>query len=163
MTAQSGHISVSKSELPFFMLRGAQFNLLFLFFFLMWVCFSGRLCCSWAAPYISKHKAAAAGKIGPLRLCSNVNVWSFIWSSDVILMMEELLLWTAGLVRSKWVPRTRLLSRLSGSFHHSCDHVKSRSWSFLNICSSLLKRSWSVGWSSHPQPRAGAFYGFGLM
>lgn len=75
----------------------------FLIFFLIWVCFSGRLCCSYAAPYISKHKAATAGKIGPLRLCSNVNVWSFIWSSDVILMMEELLLWTAGLVRSEWV------------------------------------------------------------
>lgn len=47
-------------------------------------------------------QSSHSGEIGPLRLCSNVNVWSFIWSSDVILMMEELLLWTAGLVRSPW-------------------------------------------------------------
>lgn len=86
--------------------RRAHFNLLFCTLFLKkkFGCVSVVVpAVLKQTPYISKHKAAAAGKRGPLRSCSNVNVWSFIWSSDVILMMEELLLWTAGLVRRNWV------------------------------------------------------------
>lgn len=86
------------------------------------------------------YPSSRSGKKGPMWSCSNVNVWSFIWRSDVIPMMEELRLWTAGLLRRRWVSWIGLLSRLSRRFNHYaglglCDHLHSQ-----NICPQLLNR-----------------------
>lgn len=63
---------------------------------------------SWFIP--STKQPQWEEKERPAVVCCNINVWRFIWSCDVFLTMEELLLWTAGPWRRKWVQRGRVLS-----------------------------------------------------